>query len=63
MKALPCLRAIRPSLTAFRGNTFNQHSYAFQETQDDLLLDKVFQEARRARASERHQYRAPAHVC
>lgn len=50
-------------MTAFRGNTFNQHSYAFQETQDDLLLDKVFQEARRARASERHQYRAPADVC
>ncbi|WP_197289116.1 site-specific integrase [Nocardia sp. NRRL S-836] len=63
LKALLCLRVITPSLTAFRGNKFNQYPYAFQEAQGDSLLDKFFEEARRARASERHQYRALADVC
>ena len=63
LKALLCLRVITPSLTAFRGNKFNQYPYAFQEAQGDPLLNKFFEEAKRARASERHQYRALADVC
>lgn len=63
LKALLCLRVITPSLTAFRGNKFNQYPYAFQEAQGDPLLDKFVEEASRSRASKRHQYRALADVC
>ncbi|CRK56940.1 Mobile element protein [Alloactinosynnema sp. L-07] len=63
LKALLCLRVITPSLTAFRGNKFNQYPFAFLEVQRDPLLDRFFEEARTARVSERHQYRALADVC
>ena len=63
LKALLCLRVITPSLETFRANKFNQYPYAFREVQGDPLLDAFFDATSRARASQRHQYRALADVC
>jgi hypothetical protein len=54
---------ITPSLTAFRGNKFNQYPYAFQQAQGDPPLDQFFEAASRSPSSTRHQYRALADVC
>ena len=56
LKALLCLRAIKPSVSGFRGNKFNQYPYAFQQAQNDPLLDKFFEATQRSRASQKHQY-------
>jgi hypothetical protein len=63
LKALLCLRVIRPSVSGFRGNKFNQFPYAFQQSQGDPLLDKFFEATARSRASQKHQYRPLFDVC
>jgi hypothetical protein len=63
LKALLCLRAITPTLKAFRANKFHKYPYAFRPVQRDPDLDRFFDAVGRSRASEKHQYRALADVC
>jgi hypothetical protein len=63
LKALLCLRAIKVSISGFRGNKFNQYPHASQPAQRDPLLDEFFEATARSRASQKHQYRALFDVC
>ncbi|MBG0568815.1 site-specific integrase [Actinoplanes sp. NEAU-A11] len=58
LKALCCLRILRPHLAAFRSNKFNQYAHAFREAQQDPALDAYFTAVAALRTSEQHQYRA-----
>jgi len=39
----------------FGPNKFNQYPYAFQQAQNDPLLDTFFEATQRSRASQKHQ--------
>jgi integrase len=58
LKCLLLMRVITPSLTGFRVNTFKDYPTNFRASQKDPLLEQFFEETARARATERHQYRA-----
>ncbi|MFI6367650.1 hypothetical protein ACIBG0_33430 [Nocardia sp. NPDC050630] len=62
-KSLLLMRVITPSLAAFRANTFKDYPQYFRDSQRDPLLHKFFDEAAKARATPRHQWRALFDVC
>lgn len=63
LKALCCLRVLRPSLVAFRSNKFNQYPIAFEVVQGNPILTKFFEQVSQSQAAERHRYRALYDVC
>ncbi|MGV9368118.1 tyrosine-type recombinase/integrase [Amycolatopsis sp. NPDC003731] len=58
LKAMICLRVIRPSLPAFRLHKFSEWPHVFRQVQNDPLLDKFFAFVDTMSTPERHRYRA-----
>ncbi|MEV5528101.1 tyrosine-type recombinase/integrase [Streptomyces prunicolor] len=63
VRSLFCLRAVRPSLLAFRRHSFNNYSPVFVEAQNDPQLDKYAQNVAAHDIRWEHQRKALFDVC